>query len=165
MKAFSKDGKLFGKISILDIIIIVAVLFIALAFAFKSTDSVDLSMVSKTDVNYIVEFKAHNVTKTEQSPFAVGEKIYSNNGELIGEVTAVEQKPMFSRVKLNDGSFINLEKDENVDYFVTVKGSGAYTDSGFAAAGTLLMQPNSTINASSKYYQGGLVVLSVKKTV
>lgn len=163
MKIIDKNGKLFGKISLIDIIIIASTVFVATIFLLNKTDNILLPITAESKVEYTVKFKAYNVYKSTRSPFEVGDSLYSSNGELIGTITEVEEKPTISKEKLQNGTYIDFESQVNVDYFFTVSGRGTVSDKGVFADGTFALYPNNSISVTSKNFAGNTVVLSVEK--
>ena len=165
MKIIDKNGKLFEKISILDIIIVLCVLFITGVFVFGRTGQLKLPIETKSTVEYVAKLKAYNIEKSERVPFEVGCSIYAYTGEYIGVVTEVERKPMISKEKLSDGTYFDYESQTAYDYFLTVEGSGTETEKGIFAQGTFALYPSNSVSTTSKYFAGSVVVLSVEKKV
>lgn len=163
MKIIDKNGKIFSKISIIDIVIVLAILFLVLSFAFSKTSNSNGVTVSKQEIKYTTQIKVYGMIKTERSPFAVNDNIYGSNGEFVGKVVSLEVKPTVSKVKLTDGTHVDHTSEEYVEYFITLEGSGTQTDKGVFASGTLAVIPNNNISISSKLYVGNAIVLSVEK--
>jgi len=163
MKLIDKSGKLFGKISVLDILIVVSVVFIATVFILNSSKQIKLPISTKANTEYIVEFKAYNIEKGTQAPFAVGDNLYANTGELIGEIVEVESKPMITKEKLQNGTYFDFESEKSLDYFITVKGLGTVTEKGLFAQGTFALYPSNSVQVSSRSFYGNVIVLSVEK--
>ena len=163
MKIIDKNGKLFGKISILDIIIVACIVFVAVIFIMNKGGKVAVPIGADSSVEYTVKFKAYNVYKGERSPFNVGDGLYSNNGEYIGEITAVEEKATVSKIKLQNGNYTDFESPICVDYFITIEGSGTSSEKGTFAEGTFALYPNNSVMVNSKSFAGNAVVLSVEK--
>lgn len=165
MKIVDKNGKLFGKISILDIIIVACVVFLAVIFIAGRSGQIKLPIETKSSIEYVAKLKAYNVEKSEKPPFEVGCSLYSSTGELIGKVTEVDCRPMVSKEKLSDGTYFDYESQTAYDYFLTVEGTGTVSEKGTFAQGTFALYPNNSVQLSSKYFSGGVVVLSVEKKV
>ncbi len=165
MKAIDKNGKLFGKVSILDIIIVVCIVFVAAVFLLSRSGGVKLPSKTSATSEYSLELKAYSIDKGDISPFEVGASLYGSNGEYIGKITNIRSEPMPIKVDQPDGTFKYFDSEKSLDYYLTVDGSGKETDKGFFAQGTLGLFPNNSILVSSKNYYGNVVVLSVEKKV
>ncbi len=165
MKIIDKNGRIFGKISIIDIIILLSVLFLAFSVLYsRFSDANSIVSVGKQETALMIQIKAYGVFDTEKAPFSVGDSIYGNGGEIIGKITNVVKKPNVAKFKLIDGTYIDCESAEYVDYFLTVVGSAVETEKGLFAAGTLPLIPNNNVVISSSKYNGNSIVLSVEKT-
>lgn len=163
MKIIDKNGKIFGKISILDIIIVACIVFVGVIFVMNKADKVSVPIGADSSIEYTVKFKAYNVYKGERSPFNVDDKLYSNNGEYIGKITEVTEKATISKIKLQNGEYTDFESPICVDYFITVEGKGTSTEKGTFAEGTFALYPNNSVLVNSKLFAGNAVVLSVEK--
>lgn len=163
MRIIDSNGKLFGKISILDIIIVACVLFLGVVFALNLTKKSELPISVSSDLQYTTVIKAYNIYKTPKSPFEVGDNLYSQSGEVIGKIVDIDAKIGYTKEKLLDGTYIDFENEDYVDYYLTVEGNGTYTDKGYKAQGSFLLCPNESINVSSKLFYGNVIVLSVEK--
>ena len=163
MKIIDKNGKLFGKVSILDIVILLCVVFLAAVFVMGRTGGLKLPISTKTSVNYTAKFKAFNIENSEKYPFEVGSSLYGMTGEYIGKVTEVEKKPYTTKERLASGKYFDYESQTANDYFITVEGSGTESEKGIFAEGTFALYPNNSVQVSSRYFSGNIIVLSVEK--
>lgn len=163
MKLIDSKGRLFGKVSVIDIIIVLSIssLIAVMLLNVLKKDSAPVSSVN--DSEYTATLKVYNLYKPYTQPFKVGDCIYSSAGTLIGEVVNVEEKAAYSKMRLADGTFKDFNFGTFVDYYVTVKGAGVLSDAGMKADGVFSLIPNSNITVSSRLYYGYAVVLSVEK--
>lgn len=165
MKIIDNKGKLFGKVSIIDIIIVLSILFVATVFVLNSRGKVEVPVSVDSTVEYTTVLKAYNLNTTAIEPFTVGDNVYSSSGELIGKITDIDVKQGYTKEKLQNGTYIDFPNPEYLDYFLTIEGTGTLTDKGFKAQGSFSVVPNDTIKIASKVYYGNVVVLSVEKSV
>ena len=165
MKIIDNKGKLFGKISIIDIVIVLSILFVATVFVMNSRGKVEVPVSVDSTVEYTTVLKAYNLNTTAIEPFTVGDNVYSSSGELIGKITDIDVKQGYTKEKLQNGTYIDFPNPEYLDYFLTIEGTGTLTDKGFKAQGSFSVVPNDTIKIASKVYYGNVVVLSVEKSV
>lgn len=165
MKFIDKNGKIFGKISVIDLVVIlVALLLIASLCYSKFSTSGSTAAVNK-QVEYSTMIKVYSILDNQREPFSVGDNIYSNEGSLIGKITKIDKQNTVNKMKLYDGTYIDFAHPEYYDYYVTIEGSGSLTDKGVFAGSSLALIPSNNILISSRYYDGNAVVLSVEKNV
>ncbi len=165
MKIIDNRGKLFGKISVIDIIIVLSIVFVGAVFILNSRGKVELPVSVDSTVEYTTVLKAYNLNKTSIEPFSVGDNVYSSSGELIGKITNIDAKQGYTKEKLQDGTYVDFPNPEYTDYYLTIEGVGTLTDKGFKAQSSFSIVPNDTIKIASKVYYGNVVVLSVEKIV
>ena len=163
MKLIDTKGKLFGKISVIDIAIVLCVLCLLATFALNLFGKDNAPVSSVNDVKYSAVFKVYNMYEPYTEPFKIGDTLYSSAGTLIGEIVEISQKPAYSKLKLADGTYKDFSDGTLIDYYVTVEGVGSDTDSTIKADGTFSLIPNTDMMVSSKLYYGNAVVLSVEK--
>lgn len=166
MKIIDNKGRIFGKVSIIDIIVVLAiVLFIVsliVSWIDKKNKAAEVPVV-KQEVSFVSQFKLSGLYNTEGSPFCEGDNIYSSDNDLIGKIVKVEKKAMPIRHKLYDGRYVDRESATNVDYFITVEGKGELKDKGIFAAEKVAIIPQNNVNIKTKFYSGYAVVLDVSK--
>ena len=164
MKIIDENGKLFSKISLIDIIIVVAVLFLLVSLVFGKSNIPAVTKVTNNETQYTVELKVYGLYKHQREPFSVGDNIYGNNGEIIGKITAIRCENNKSKIKLTDGTYTDYVNPQYFDYFLTVEGTGNSTEKGIFGSGSLALIPCNNITISSRYFSGNSIVLSVEKT-
>jgi len=91
-KLMSRDGKLFGKISIIDLAIVGLVLLVFLGITLRQMRTEqDVELVQDTPIHYIVEISnvRHWWTGYNVRP---GDQVFSSNTQ-VGTVTAITYEP------------------------------------------------------------------------
>ena len=163
MKIIDKNGKIFGKVSLIDVLIVlVVIVLIASLFVSKFLSS-DSSAVVNKQVKYSTIIKVYSILEHQREPFSVGDNIYSNDGSLIGKIVNIDKQNTVNKVKLYDGTYVDFAHPEYFDFYITVEGEGTQTDKGIFAGSALALIPSNNILVSSRYYDGNAVVLSVEK--
>jgi len=129
MKIIDRNGRLFGKISIIDVLVILVVLVMAAAFYVKGQRPQTGTAVTEQSVTF--QIRARGVDDYVADAILVGDFLYdqdySSGGKAIGEITdvQVERDPgMKMATHLTDGTAGLLEAEDTVDLLITVKGSG-----------------------------------------
>lgn len=136
MKVINKQGLLFGKVSIIDLFIVIFIVAV-LAFGFmKLTEEKGSAFVSSThDYEIDVLFKALYDGFPEE--MAVGDEVYDDRtGSSLGTITAIETTPAVDEVEAADGSIVKSEIPDRYDVIISLEGQGTYNPrSGLVAAG------------------------------
>ena len=157
-----KNGKIFNKISIIDIIVAVALIAIAAGVSFKFLNKVDLP-ITNANQSYTLEMRAYYLNETDDLSIKEGDIIYTLTGDKLGKVTKATKKPYRSIVSLADGTQANFDDPTFADYYFTVEGTGSVTDKGIYADGKSLIAPGQKFEITSKYFKGQCMIISAKK--
>lgn len=130
MKVIDKKGKIFEKISIIDLIIVGIIAAIGMfMYSYFSSGNMDVEINNNlTLIEYTVEFK--EVKKPFTEIIKIGENVYnSSKNYYIGETYDFEVKP-YTEITENyeDGTFELVEVDGLYYVYLTIKGYGTVTD-------------------------------------
>ena len=120
MKIIDRNGRLFGKISVIDVLVIGVVLVMAAALYFKSNQTHTGGTISEQVITFQV--RAQGVDDFVADDILVGDSLYDKNynsgSQGLGEITEVV-------VERTPGT--KLEAQHTVDLLITVKGRGLIT--------------------------------------
>ena len=129
MKLIDRNGRLFGKISIIDVLVIAVVLVMAAALYFKSQQTHTGVAVSEQTSTF--QIRARGIDNSVADAILVDDYLYdqsySSGGKPLGRITdiQVERTPGTKMSdRLNNGTIAMLEADDTVDLLITVEGSG-----------------------------------------
>lgn len=127
MKLIDKNGRLFGKLNIFDLIILLVLLagIIGMATRLAKPAVTEEQLLTAT---YTVEFnKVHQCFETA---YQVGDTVYEDGVEL-GTVTAVDVRPAQTPEVLPDGTYQMVEHALKLDVTITVTTDRFHTNGGF----------------------------------
>ena len=129
MKIIDRNGRLFGKISVIDLLVIAVVAVLAAALSFKSNQS--HTGVTVTEQPIVFQIRARAVDDYLAQAIQVGDgvydKDYSSGGRAIGRITDIQVERDPGRKmndEMNDGTAALLDYEDTVDLLITVEGSG-----------------------------------------
>ena len=130
MKIIDTDGRLFGKISVIDLLVIAAVAVIAAAVYVKNNATPTGSGTVK-EQSIVFQIRASGLEDYLTDAIRVGDKVYdanySSGSGPVGEITQVQvlNDPGLQLYEdMTDGTLPQIEVEGTVDLLVTVKGSG-----------------------------------------
>ncbi len=132
-----EKGKIFGKISVIDLALIVLIIaacaFIGVKFfGNNSTGSKSI------ECSYVVKIK--NIRESSVKHLKVGDTLYNDDNAYMG---VIEKDPQYTKATdtevKNDGSFAVSEIPEKVDVLLTIKGSGLKNTNGFYLDGKVAL--------------------------
>ena len=142
-------GKLFGKISVVDIIIVVIVIGALAGIAYKLNKS---NVVSPLAKSYTIQTVLYTDATTESSAQAIkeGDTVKDKvTGAELGKVVKIETGPSIIYGINADGKVVASEKPGYVSLKITVQGKGNYD-----SMGATFGSSNYYINKAMQYVYG-----------
>lgn len=155
MKMIDRNGRLFGKISVIDVLVIAVVLVMAAALYFKNNQAHTGTAVTEQAITFQV--RARGVDNYVADAIRVGDGLYDQNyssgGRALGEITdiRVERTPGTKLAdQLTDGTAAMFEAEDTVDLLLTVRGSGLVTGRSYSINRVYDLGINSSRNYCTK---------------
>jgi len=148
-----KNGKLFGKISIVDLAVIFLVLVVGIGTVYRFTASA--AQVDEVDANVEFTVRIDGVRDFTLYYYQEGQRVYDRStGQFIGLVSAINHRPHYAQRTLNNGSVSLVRMPDNyLNIYLTVAASGRETDGAIFAEGTFEVAVNSLLNLRTRYVQ------------
>lgn len=146
----NKEGKLFGKVSIVDIAVIVLILAAAFGIYVRFAFSNDKIATSSQCIEYKMEIRGIR-QGTVDALKKKGEIFNDATQECIGEIVGVETKEAFEERTLTNGEIRFLPLPEKYDATITVRIDGSVNDSGYYTGENQMMVAGSKYTVTTKY--------------
>lgn len=144
-----KNGKLFGKINIIDLLIILVIIAAAVFFATKAFTPAQEA--TKTETSTVrVQFFCYKAQVGAADAIEIGAPAFEDTTNVdFGKVVAVESEPSYTYFVDADGNQAKAEVAYNDAVTVTVELQGNLTERGFtsAAGSTVSAQASPCISA------------------
>lgn len=128
MKIIDGNGRLFGKISVIDLLAAAVVIVLAAALSFKGNQTHTGTSVTEQPITFQVLARA--VRGYEAEAIRVGDGLYDQNyssgGRALGKITDIQvaRDPGTTQAALNDGTVAFIDTEDSVDLLLTVEGQG-----------------------------------------
>lgn len=118
MKIVDEKGKLFGKVNLIDLLLIVLVVA---AIAFAAVKLTDTAAVSSSGQTFEMSFYTEEVSDFVAEKIKVGDVLMDADRNVdLGKVTEVILEPSVSWAADNNGNYVKTSRDGY--YSVTIKG-------------------------------------------
>ena len=130
MKIIDNNGRLFGKISVIDVLVILVVAVMAFALHTKN-NSLSVTSTSTPGTTITLTVLAENLDLQVADAVAVGDKMYDKDhstGGAIGTITAVERLDATKTEKLGDGTYAQLTNADGCNLLITLECSGSVNE-------------------------------------
>ena len=156
MKILDKNGRLFGKISIIDVVVILVVIVLAAALTFKRNQTHTGTVITNTPITFQLRVSGERTYVTDA--IQVGDYLYDldnrSNGPL-GEITEVEvlPGPGLKQAAMNDGTDEMIPAEDSTNVLLTVRGEGIISDNRYLLNRVYNLGVNTTRNYYTAYAQ------------
>lgn len=148
---FIKDGKLFGKINVFDVVI--CLLIIALVVAgFKKfkifNNAVDATSAGKVTYTFVI----NDVRDYTANAFVSGDYLFDTNTDInIGKITDVEIKDAKVMKSLATGKSVFAENPYKRDVILTIESPGSMTNDAYFANKSVELKVGSEKKVETRY--------------
>lgn len=166
MKLIDKNGRLFGKISVIDVLVILAVLVLAAGLHAKTSKNAITATTGQNDVFITYSVEVEGVRSYVADAVREGDKLYEQDrstGGSIGEILSIEKFPGTKSVPLWDGTYRKVPAEDCANLLLTVKGKGIVSDGHYLLNRVYELGVNSSRNYNTTYAQFVGKVHSIEK--
>ncbi len=158
----NKEGKLFGKISVIDIavILIIAVLAVGIYIRFSGTTQTIATAGEDIECTFLVR----NIRMFSAEALERGGPVYDKTSkEYIGEITDVRIDKGEYQVNMADGTFQTIAPEDRYNAYVTVEFEGKVGENGYYTAANKYLAAGTSVVINTKYAQCESTVYSIKE--
>lgn len=160
-KLVDEKGRIFGKISLIDIFALFFALLMVFAvyLRFFSNETTSIGTANDT-FSYTV--KVEGVRQWTVDGFHVGDKMWDTDHDTyIGTITSVRAEPSMWEFELADGTYKVAEREGRYDVYITVDAEGLISNGRYYASRTYEVGANSGIYFYTKYCSVAATVWSM----
>lgn len=163
MKIIDNNGRLFGKISVIDVVVILVALVMAVAL-YTKTNHKDITSTSTTNETITYQIQVTGVPTYIADSIHTGDKLFDTDhtsGGTLGEITNIAVTDGTRLTELQDGSLDNLPMEGYCNIMLTVEGSGIISDNHYLLNRIYELGVNSHRNYYTAYTQFTGTVYSI----
>jgi len=146
-----KNGKLFGKISIVDLLVVLVVLVVAAGTVYRFASPATNFDDDGVTVDFVIRIEG---VRTFTLPYYQGGlRVYDRQmGQFIGVIHDFHTATHYRSQVLHDGSVIFAPLPDNfTNVYLTIRASGRETDGAIFVEGTYEVAVNSVRNIRTRY--------------
>ncbi len=156
-------GKLFGKISIIDVIVLIGIIVAGFGlytrFSAPATEKVATQNQSIEYTLLVKEVRIGTVNALKNSDAVIN----SLTKEHTGNIVSVSEVPTIRSVELSDGTVQAIEIPDKYDVTVTIRLDGKANDMGFYTSTNQSLTVGSTQNIQTKFSNTSGTITSVRE--
>jgi hypothetical protein len=165
MKIIDRQGRLFGKLSLIDLLVIAVVVILAAALYLKRNVTEYTSPTSPT-TSIVYEVKIPSVREEMLDCWQVGDKVYdtdNDSGSAIGTITEVRLEPYQNSTTLTDGTYATYTIEGRRDVYLTLSADGLVSNGRYYVNRTYEINVNSYRNAYTKYADFECIITEIQQ--
>ena len=163
MKLMDRNGRLFGKISIIDVLVIAIVLVMAFALYVK-TNRNEITSTTTTNSTITYQMLVRGVRTYLADAVKEDDLIYDldrNGGGSLGQIVSIERQPGSKLAELKDGTIEAVPVEDGVDLLLTIEGSGIISDGRYLLNRVYDLGVNSSRNFCTQYAQFSGTIVNI----
>lgn len=165
MKIIDRNGRLFGRISVIDIVVAAVVLVLVTALYTKS-DRREIISATTSNIPITYQLRVTGVRTYIADAIREGDQVYTQDqtetGDSLGKITAVEVSPGQRLVEFSDGTVVkNVPIEDSVNLLITVEGEGIVTGRSYMLNRNYPLSVNMSRNLCTRYAQFTGVVTAI----
>jgi hypothetical protein len=162
MKIIDERGRLFGKVSVIDLAVILIILVMAAAYYFRTNAGKDGAEISSSvEVRY--EMTVREVRQTTVDLLRVGDPVYDEHGVNMGVIETVSHAPALIKSALTDGSYVDSTSEGRFDVTMTLKANCAVADGHIFAERKTELSIGAQIPILTKYIKTSAWITNIEQ--
>ena len=153
MKILDENGRIGGKISIIDIIVIAVCILVVFSIyvKFNNDDTRAANMDAKT-ITYTVKIKG--IRQGTVDAVRKGDILRENiDDNPLGKIEEIKVEPATQKMNLNNGTWVDAPVEDRYDVILTMKTKAEINDGHIYINRVYELNVNATITFLSKYVQ------------
>ena len=157
-------GRLWGKISLIDIVIVLAVLVIGVGFAWREASPRLDIVINPTDEFYIT-LESNRLRGVNVDAISIGDLMFRlHSHQPMGRVVDISISPAIEVIRRSDGTAARVEMEGRYRILILLESVGSFTDYGYLVNGNDHIAPGSElILVSNRVYLPVVLVYSLDR--
>ena len=149
-KIIDERGRLFGLISLIDIVVLAAVALLVVAFFMRANVQSPATIVYTEEVTYTVQVSM--IRGSAMALMRPGDRLYNReNGAFMGRITNVSATGALSPERIIDGTFVLGEVEGRFDVTLTVEVEASVFNNRLFASRLTELNANANYQFATRY--------------
>ena len=158
-----EKGRLFGKVSIIDIVVVLAIAVLAAGFVYNRTAQ-HVRQIIMADTPLCVTFLVEGVREFSLEAVQEGDVFFRQHERVpLGTVTRIDTGPAYDIMVRTDGTAVYVPVEGRYNMYITLSGVGSVTDNGFFVNGTQQMAEGGRLSIQSNTLLTMAMVYNIKE--
>jgi hypothetical protein len=159
VKFIDKQGRLFGRVSVIDLLVILVVVALASVLCLRKTALDHTSPTSPI----VYSLRLSGIREETVDCWQVGDQVFDeDSGIVIGVITAIDVQPAETSALLADGTYVTSTVDGRNDLCLTLSAEGLVSGGRAYVDRTYEINVNSTRTLSTKYADFECIITEIQ---
>lgn len=151
MRLIDEKGRLFGRVSVIDLLVVLVVVGLGLGVVYKKTSG-EVQQIVSADTKFYVTFKCEKLREFSASAIKEGDVFYKQyDRQPMGPVVKLEVEQGEEILVKTDGTAVLATLADRYTAYVTVECSGSITEVGYYVNGSQHIAEGSEFPIQSKW--------------
>ncbi len=160
-RIIDEKGRIFGRISVIDILVVLIVIALGAAVYVRFFRAQTTSVAKGTDC-FTYTMKITGVRSVAADALREGDKLYDvANGTYLGQISSIRVEDSVQEYATLDGELKGFAIENRIDIYLDVYAEGMIADGRFYASRTYEISANGSVTFSTKYYSATGMVWAV----
>jgi len=142
-----KQGKISGRVSVIDIILVLVVLALIAGFAYRRATP-HIGAILQGDAPFYVTFEVNRIRGAiAADAVVIGDQVFRQHAtqQPIGTIVAIERYPATEVMMRTDGTALVATMEDRYSLRITVRSTGSITPAGYFANGNDHLAPGGEV--------------------
>ena len=161
-KFIDRNGRFFGRVSVIDVLLIVLILGLAVGFGYRKL-SAPAQRIVDSNTKFYATFAIEKVRDFSVQSVKVGDIFYEQYGQQpLGKVVAVNSAQAYDVIHKTDGTSVYAPLLGKYNLYVTIEASGSVNSGGYyfngneqLSVGSDVTLQSNTVICSARIYKLG----------
>ena len=145
-----KNGKLFGKVSILDIFVVLLIVGVMAGTFYRYTSERTNMLFSDTTINYTVRIS--NVREFSLENYHIGLRTYHHmTNEFLGTIVGVRAEPVYDFLETIMGELYLARRPDIINIYLDLEVAGIETPTAYLVSGTHELNVGADLRLRTRY--------------
>lgn len=167
-----KRGKLFGKVSIVDLLVILIVIVAILGgfatyhkLSGKTVLTENKGLLQNSPLGVLeVQMRIKDVRQFTTDAICVGDEVFANDtGKRLGEITDIKTEPAKKLIYDKNGQAVHAEVPDKTDIIITVHVPGSRLEGGYFTADNVQLVYDSSVTIKTPRIQTTPIIETIQE--
>ena len=160
MGILDNRGRLFGKLNVIDALVVILIIGLIAAAGYRFTAS-GMTRAADSTVRYTIMIEG--VREFTIPYYQIGLRAFdARNGEFIGHIVGVRYEPLTVHMPLFDGTVVYVERTDIFRVFVEIEASARETDTAILVEGAYELNVGRRVHLNTKFIDVEGIIFSAE---